>query len=188
MKIKANLLNNGNVIRHENKFLQVIGTNIIKPGKGGAFIQVEMRDLITGIKTNERWRTSDNLEKLNTEELKCTFLFLSEDKITFMNNDNYEQFEIDKTLIGEKEVLLEDGMLLTADVVDNKIIGMRFPKTIEVIIDYADAVVKGQTASTSYKNASTKKGLKLLVPPHIKEGDRIIIHSDNMEYVEKAKS
>ena len=93
MKVNANLLRNGNVIRHSNKILQVINTNIIKPGKGGAYIQVEMRDLVSGLKTNERWRTSENIEKLSTEEIKSTYLFKDSEKVTLMNSTNYEQFE-----------------------------------------------------------------------------------------------
>lgn len=187
MKVNANLLKNGNVIRHANKMYQVIGTNIIKPGKGGAYIQVEMRDLITGLKTNERWRTSENIEKLTTEDFKCTFLFKDNKTITLMNNENFEQFQLEISMLKEKQILLEDGMQLTCELVDGKIINVRFPKSIEVKLVYADAVVKGQTASTSYKNAETHNGIKLLVPPHIKEGDKIIINTENFDYLEKSK-
>ena len=99
MKVNANLLNNGNVIRHSNKMYQVINTNIIKPGKGGAYIQVEMRDLISGLKTNERWRTSEKIEKLTTDEVKSTFLFKDNESITLMNHENYEQFQLDITIL-----------------------------------------------------------------------------------------
>ena len=187
MKIIANLLRNGNIIKHQDKMYQVIKTSTIKPGKGGAYIQVEMRDIVNGLKTNERWRTSENVEKLNTEEVEATFLFINQDKITLMQNDTYEQIEIDASILKNKVNLLEDGMQIKVDVVDEKIINVNLPKTIEVEIDYADAVVKGQTASTSYKTASTKKGLKISVPPHIKQGDKIIIHSENLEYIEKSK-
>ena len=188
MKVNANLLKNGNVIRHQNKMLQVINTNIIKPGKGGAYIQVEMRDVETGIKTNERWRTSESVEKLVTEEIKSTFLFLTNEIITLMNNQTYEQFEVGVKILKEKVKLINDGMQLTCEIVDEQIVNVRLPKNIEVIVDYADAVVKGQTASTSYKNATTEKGIKILVPPHIKQGDKIIINTENLEYVEKSKN
>ena len=188
MKVNANLLRNGNVIKHQNKMLQVMNTNIIKPGKGGAYIQVEMRDLKTGIKTNERWRTSESIEKLVTEEIKSTFLFLTNEIITLMNNQTYEQFEVDVDIIKEKVNLINDGMQLICEVVDGQIVNIKLPKNIEIIIDYADAVVKGQTASTSYKNATTEKGVKILVPQHIKQGDKIIINTENLEYVEKSKN
>ena len=187
MKVIANLLRNGNVIRYQNKILQILNTNTIKPGKGGAFVQLEMRDLENGTKLNERLRTSENVEKLLTEELNCTFLFLKDNSITLMNNKTYEQFEVPVSLISDKTKLLEDGIQLVSEIVDGKIINIRFPKTLEVTIAYADPVVKGQTASTSYKNAETSNGIKLLVPPHIKQGDIIIINSENFDYVEKAK-
>ena len=188
MKVNANLLRNGNVIRHQNKMLQIMNTNIIKPGKGGAYIQVEMRDVETGIKTNERWRTSESVEKLVTVEIKSTFLFLTNEVITLMNNQTYEQFEVDVKILKDKVKLINDGMQLTCEIVDQQIVNIKLPKNIEVIVDYADAVVKGQTASTSYKNATTEKGIKILVPPHIKQGDKIIISTENLEYVEKSKN
>ena len=188
MKVNANLLRNGNVIRHQNKMLQIMNTKIIKPGKGGAYIQVEMRDVETGIKTNERWRTSESVEKLVTVEIKSTFLFLTNEVITLMNNQTYEQFEVDVKILKDKVKLINDGMQLTCEIVDQQIVNIKLPKNIEVIVDYADAVVKGQTASTSYKNATTEKGIKILVPPHIKQGDKIIINTENLEYVEKSKN
>jgi elongation factor P len=105
-----------------------------------------------------------------------------------MNNENYEQFQLDISILKERENLLEDGMQLTCVLVDGKIINIRFPKSIEVKLVYADAVVKGQTASTSFKNATTQNGIKVLVPPHIKEGDKILINTENLEYLEKSKS
>ncbi len=187
MKINANLIKVGNIIRHQEKMYLVLNTSIIKPGKGGAFIQVEMRDILSKNKTNHRFRTSDSIEKLNTDEISSTFLFSNDTKLTFMRDDNFEQLEIDKTSYESKFGLLNDGMKVTLEYVDEKIINIRLPKTVEIEIETADAVVKGQTASSSYKPAITNKGLKILVPPHIKQGDKIIIQSDNLEYVEKSK-
>ena len=162
-------------------------TNTIKPGKGGAYIQVEMRNLKNGIKTNERWRTSESIEKLSSEELSCTFLYKDKENLYLMNNNDYEQFKVKCSLIENKLLLLEDNMKLDAETIDGEVINIKFPKSIQVCIEYADAVVKGQTASTSYKNAITDKGLKLLVPPHIKTGDKIMINSENFTYIEKSK-
>tara|TARA_B100000686_G_scaffold280402_1_gene301525 strand:- start:335 stop:904 length:570 start_codon:yes stop_codon:yes gene_type:complete len=188
MKINANLLKVGNVLKHEEKLLQVLNTSIIKPGKGGAYIQVEMRDLKSGSKINERWRTSDTIEKVAIDEITVTYLFSDNNLITVMNNESFDQLTIDKSLIGKKNELLEDGMKLNLELVDNEIISLKFPKNIKVEIKSADAVVKGQTASSSsFKNALTTKNIKILVPQHIKDGDKIIINSDNLEYVEKAK-
>jgi len=188
LKIIANLLRVGNIIKHHEKIFQILNTNTIKPGKGGAYIQVEMRNLVNGIKTNERWRTSDNIEKLNTEEIECTFLFKDSEMLTLMNKENFEQFQYEIKNLGNKASLLTDGMNLIADLIDDKIINIKFPKSVEILIKYADAVVKGQTASTSYKNAESDNGLRVLVPPHIKPGDRIIINSENFEYIEKSKN
>ncbi len=187
MKINANLIKAGNVLKHKDKLMQVINTSVIKPGKGGAFIQVEMKDIQSGVKFNERWRTSESVEKINVNELEVTFLFIENQNLTLMNNENYEQMTCEVKLIQGKEKLLKDGMKLSLEIVDDKITNIKFPKNIKVEIKDADAVVKGQTASSSFKNATTTNDLKILVPPHIKEGDKILISSENLSYVEKAK-
>jgi len=187
MKINANLLKVGNVIKHENKLLQVLDTSIIKPGKGGAYIQVEMRDLRSGTKTNERWRTSEDIEKVSVEEINVTYLFSDSENLTLMNNESFDQFTIKKSILGKKIDLLEDGMILVAELINNEIFNLKLPRNIKVEIESADAVVKGQTVSSSFKNAVTTNNIKILVPKHIKDGDKVLINSENYEYVEKAK-
>ena len=187
MKINANLIKVGNVLKYKDKALQVLNTSVIKPGKGGAFIQVEMKDIQNGIKFNERWRTSDTVEKISVNEQEVTFLYIENDSITFMNNENFEQITCPANLITGREKLLKDGMKLSLEIVEDKITNIMFPKNTRVKIQKADAVVKGQTASSSFKNASTTNDLKILVPPHIKEGDEVLINSENLSYVEKAK-
>ena len=180
MKMIANLIKVGNVIKYKDKTLQVMNTNTIKPGKGGAFIQLEMRDLKSGSKVNERLRTSENVEKLNVNEVSVTFLFSENNMITVMNNENYEQITLNEELLNGNKNFLEDGVQLFLDI-------MRFPKTITVEVREADAVVKGQTASSSFKNAITTKDIKILVPAHIKEGDKIVINTESLEYLEKSR-
>ena len=187
MKISANLIKTGNVIKHKDKLLNVLSTSIIKPGKGGAFIQVEMKDIKTGNKTNERWRTSEYVEKVAINEMIVSFLFSENESITVMDNQNYEQFNIKKELLGNSARLLEEGMQLNIEKVDEEIVNIKLPKNLKVEIQMADAVVKGQTASSSFKTAITTKDIKVLVPQHIKEGDRILVNSETLEYVEKAK-
>lgn len=187
MKISANIIKVGNILKHKEKLLEVLNTSIIKPGKGGAFIQVEMKDIQSGTKFNERWRTSDNVDKISVEELESTFLYLENDIVTLMNNQNFEQISCSTNLISGKEKLLKDGMKLILVMVGEQITKIKFPKNIKVEIKNADAVVKGQTASSSYKNAITTNGIKIMVPPHIKEGEKIFINSDDLSYVEKAK-
>ena len=164
-----------------------MGTNTIKPGKGGAFIQLEMRDLKSGSKVNERLRTSENIEKLNVNEVNVTYLFSEDNMITVMNNENYEQLTLSDDLLGGNKNFLEDGLQLYLDIIAEEIVGIRLPKTVTVEIKQADAVVKGQTASSSFKNAITTKNIKVLVPQHIKEGDKIIINTENLEYLEKSR-
>ena len=187
MKMIANLIKVGNVIKYKERIFQVLSTNTIKPGKGGAFIQVEMRDIKNGNKLNERFRSSENIEKVNVTEIKATFLFFENNLMNFMNNENFEQFSLDeKLLIGDKK-FLEDGMQLSIELINDEMVSARLPKSIKVKVKEADAVVKGQTASSSFKNATTNKDIKILVPQHIKEGDQIIINTENYEYVEKSK-
>lgn len=187
MKISANLIKTGNVLKHKEKMLEVLNTSIIKPGKGGAFIQVEMKDIKSGVKFNERWRTSEYVEKITVNEIEVTFLFFENNNFTVMDNQNFEQMTYSSELISGKEKLLEDGMKIILEVVDSKVTKVKFPKNVKVEIASADAVVKGQTASSSFKNAITTNQLKILVPQHIKEGDKILISSDTLDYVEKAK-
>ena len=187
MKMIANLIKVGNVIKYKDRVFQVMGTNTIKPGKGGAFIQLEMRDLKSGSKINERLRTSENIEKLNVNEVSVTYLFSEGNMITVMNNENYEQVTLSDNLLGGSKNFLEDGLQLYLDIIAEEIVGIRLPKTVTVEIKQADAVVKGQTASSSFKNAITTKNIKVLVPQHIKEGDKIIINTENLEYLEKSR-
>ena len=187
MKIIANLIKVGNVIKFKDKTFQVLNTNTIKPGKGGAFIQVEMRDIKSGSKTNERFRTSENVEKVSVTEMQATFLFTENNMITLMNNENYEQFTLSSELLVGNIDALEDGMKLSVELIDEKMVSVKLPKSLKVLIQDADAVVKGQTASSSFKNATTTNNLKILVPQHIKSGDKVIINSENFEYIEKAK-
>ena len=187
MKMIANLIKVGNVIKYKEKVFQVLNTNTIKPGKGGAFIQVEMRDLNSGAKINERFRTSENVEKLSVTEKQVTYLFTENNLITVMNNDDFEQISLNHELLVGNKDLLTDGIQLTIDMIDESIVGIKLPKSIIVEIQNADAVVKGQTASSSFKNAITTNNIKILVPQHIKEGDKVIINTENSEYVEKAK-
>ena len=187
MKINANLIKSGNILKHKDKLLNVLSTSIIKPGKGGAFIQVEMKDIKTGNKTNERWRTSEYVEKVAVNEIIVSFLFAENESITVMDNQNYEQFSIKNELLGNSVRLLEEGMQLNIEKVDEEIVNIKLPKNLKVEIQTADAVVKGQTASSSFKTAITTKDIKVLVPQHIKEGDKILVNSETLEYVEKAK-
>jgi elongation factor P len=187
MKISANQIRPGNVIEHNGKLWGVLKIQIIQPGKGGAFIQVEMRDVFTGTKTNERWRTQDTVEKAQVEEIECTFLFADGDALTFMNSENYEQFTMPRNMVGDQVQFLQDGMAVTVETIDGKPVNVTLPQTVVMTIVEADPVVKGQTASSSYKPAVLENGTRVMVPPHVASGTRIVVNTADATYVERAK-
>jgi elongation factor P len=187
MKISANQIRPGNVLEHNGKLWGVLKIQIIQPGKGGAFIQVEMRDVFTGTKTNERWRTQDTVEKAQVEEIECTFLFADGDALTFMNSENYEQFTMPRDMVGDQAQFLQDGMAVTVETIDGAPVSVALPQTVVMTIVEADPVVKGQTASSSYKPAVLENGARVMVPPHVAAGTRIVVNTADATYVERAK-
>lgn len=187
MKIQANTIRPGNVIEYGDKQWRVLKTEILLPGKGNAFIQVEMRDLKSGNKTNERFRTSETVEKLMVEEKDATYLYAEDDQITFMDSESYEQFTVDKESIGDPAAFLQDGMIVTAELIDGAIAGVRLPQHVTVEVIEADPVVKGQTASSSYKPSVVENNVRVMVPPHIEAGTRIVVNTEDASYVERAK-
>ena len=187
MKVLANTLRPGHAIEHEDKKYVVVKYELILPGKGNAFIAVDMRDAITGVKTNERFRTQETVEKLMTSEKICTMLFSDGDQINLMESETYDQFNVHIDMAGDAGVFLVEGMEVTVDTVDDMPVGIRLPQHVTLEISEADAVVKGQTASSSYKPAILENGVKTMVPPHIGAGTRVVINTADATYVERAK-
>jgi elongation factor P len=187
MKVLANTLRPGHAIEHEDKKYVVVKYELILPGKGNAFIAVDMRDAITGVKTNERFRTQETVEKLMTSEKICTMLFSDGDQINLMESETYDQFNVHIDMAGDAGVFLVEGMEVTVDTVDDMPVGIRLPQHVTLEISEADAVVKGQTASSSYKPAILENGVKTMVPPHIGAGTRVVINTSDATYVERAK-
>ena len=187
MKIQANTIRSGNVIEHEGKQMSVLKIQLLQPGKGNPFIHVEMRDIRTGIKTNERFRTSESVEKLTTAERTCTLLYAEGEVLTLMDSETFDQFAIDRASAGDAAVFLEDGMEVKVDTVEGAPVGLRLPGTVTLAVAEADAVVKGQTASSSFKPAVLENGVKVMVPPHIETGTRIVVNTGDSTYVERAK-
>lgn len=187
MKIQANTIRPGNVIEHGDKQWTVLKTEMLLPGKGNAFIQVEMRDVKSGNKTNERFRTSETVEKLMVEEKDCTYLFAEDDQLTFMDAESYEQFTLPKDAIGDPAAFLQDGMAVTAELIDGTVTTVRLPQHVVMEVIEADPVVKGQTASSSYKPSVVENGVRVMVPPHIEAGTRIVVNTEDASYVERAK-
>lgn len=185
MKQQANLIRAGQVIEHDGRRWTVLKQQIITPGKGGAFIQVEMRDLKTGNKTNERWRTADTVERLMTEDKEVTYSYTDGDNIVLMDPETFEQSHVPLALLGDAAPFLQDNMTLTIDLVEGDPVAVHLPATVVLEIVEADPVVKGQTAASSYKPARLSNGVKTSVPPFIETGERIVVRTEDASYVER---
>ncbi|MHB1302562.1 MAG: elongation factor P [Acidiphilium sp.] len=187
MKQQANLIRAGQVIEHDGRRWTVLKQQIISPGKGGAFIQVEMRDLKTGNKTNERWRTADTVERLMTDNRDYTYSYADGDNLVLMDGESFEQFLVPAGLLGDLAPFLQDNMPVVVDLVEGEAVGIHLPATVTLEIVEADPVVKGQTASSSYKPAKLANGVKTMVPPFVEAGERVVVRTEDASYVERAK-
>ena len=187
MKINANLIRPGNILEHNGKQWLVLKIQIVQPGKGGAFIQVEMRDLRSGTKTNERWRTADTVEKLQAEEKECSFLFGDDEHLTFMDSESYEQFTVPRDVVGDPAAFLQDGMVCNVELIEGSPVAVTLPGKVVMTVVEADPVVKGQTAASSYKPGILENGVRVLIPPFIEAGARIVVNTADSTYVERAK-
>jgi elongation factor P len=188
MKQQANLIRAGQVIEHDGRRWTVLKQQIITPGKGGAFIQVEMRDLKTGNKTNERWRTADTVERLQTDNKDFTYSYTDGQNIVLMDPETFEQTHIPIELLGDSAPFLQDNMVIELDLVEGEPVGAHLPATVVLEIVEADPVVKGQTAASSYKPAKLSNGVKTSVPPFIETGEKIVVRTEDGSYVERAKA
>jgi elongation factor P len=187
MKMNANSLRAGNVIEHENRLLMVVKTEVSQPGKGGSVMQVEFRDLRTGNKDNIRFRTQENVERIRLEQTPFQYLYPEDDGFVFMNNETFEQITINKDLIGYPVVFLKDGMEVIVETYEDEPLNVELPDQVTMDIVEAEPVVKGQTASSSYKPAILENGERVMVPPHIESGTRIVVKTEDGTYVERAK-
>ena len=187
MKQQANQIRPGWVILDNGKQYTVIGIQILQPGKGGAFIQVEMRDVETGLKTQQRWRTVDTVEKLTAEDKDYQYLYEEGDDFVFMDQETYDQINVSKDLLGERAPLLQDGMKVIISFIEGKAISVQLPKNATCTIAETEPVVKGQTATGSFKPAILENGIRVMVPQFIDAGDAIVISTDDLAYIERAK-
>lgn len=186
MKISGVDIRPGNILEHEGGIWKVAKIQHTQPGKGGAFMQVEMKNLEDGRKTNIRYRSQDTVEKVRLDTKDFQFLFADGESYVFMDQENYEQITIAAKLLGDEAAFLQDGMQVTLEMYDERPISVQLPDNIEATIVEADAVVKGQTASSSYKPAILDNGVRVMVPPHISSGTRIVVDVYAKEYVRKA--
>lgn len=186
MKINGNEIRPGNVIQHQDSLWMAVKTNAVKPGKGPAYNQVELKNLLNGSKLNERFRASETVERVRLEQKDHTFLYEEGDMLVFMDAESYEQISIPKDLIGERVAFLQDGMQVIVESHEGKAIGVQLPEHVTLEITETEPTVKGQTASSSYKPSIVENGLRIMVPPHMSTGQKIIVNTETLEYVKRA--
>ncbi len=187
MKINGNEIKPGNVIEHKNSLWVAVKTAAVKPGKGGAFNQVELKNLLDGSKHNERFRASETVERVRLEQKDFQYLYEEGDALVFMDSESYEQLQLQKDFVGERSAFLQDGMMVTVELYEEKPIGIRLPDQVTLKIIEADPVVKGQTVSSSYKPAMMENGVRVMVPPFIEAGESIIVDTNEIEYIRRAE-
>ena len=187
MKILGNEIKPGMVIEHKNDLWSVLKSQHVKPGKGGAFNQVELKSVKKGTKLNERFRSSDTVERAILDDKKFNFLYEDENNCHFMDQTNFEQIQVNKSLLEEKSKMLKENMEVTVQFYDDMPLSVDLPSTVELKIKTTDAAIKGQTASSSYKPATLENGINIMVPPFINPDDKIILDTRTLEYVKKIK-
>jgi len=185
MKINASEIRVGMLLEYKNDLWQVLKTQHVKPGKGGAFAQVEMKSLNKNTKLNERFRSSETVEKAAVEEEKFTFLYEDENDYFFMNPKSFDQINIKKEIVGEKGKLLTESLEVSVSFYNDSPISVDLPNQVTCKIETTDAAIKGQTASSSYKPATLDNGLNIQVPPFIESGDMVVLDTRNLEYIKK---
>ena len=185
MKINAGEIRVGMLLEHKNDLWQVLKTQHVKPGKGGAFAQVEMKSVNKNTKINERFRSSETVEKASLDEINFNYLYEDENNYFFMDPKSFDQIEIKKNLVGEKGKLLTENLEVTVNFYNENPISVNLPNQVTCKIDTTDAALKGQTVSSSYKPAVLNNGLNIQVPPFIESGDDIIVDTRSLEYVKK---
>lgn len=187
MKINGNEIRPGNVIQHDGGLWTAVKVQAVKPGKGGAFAQVELKNLVTGTKLNERFRASETVERVRLDQKDYQYLYTEGDSLVFMDTDTYEQINIATDFVGERAAFLQDGMMVVVESFENMPIGVSLPDQVTLEVTETEAVVKGQTAASSYKPAMLSNGVRCMVPPFIKQGEKIVVDTNEITYVKRAE-
>lgn len=186
-KINGNEIRTGDVIMHQDKLWIAVKTDHVKPGKGGAYAQVELKAILEGTKLNERFRSAEAVERVTLEVKDFTYLYEQGDNLVFMDQETYEQIDLPKEFVGDRAAFLQDGMKVTLEMYEDRPLGMRMPQQVTLTIVEADPVVKGQTAANSFKPARLENGLRVMVPPFIANGERIVVSTEDVTYVRRAE-
>ena len=185
-KINGNEIKPGNVLDHDGGLWAAVKVDHVKPGKGGAFAQVELKNLRTGTKLNERFRSADKVEKVRLEQKDQQFLYESDGMLVFMDTETFEQIELPSDLLGERRPFLQDGMQIVVEFYDEEALNASLPSKVVCKIVETEPVVKGQTAANSFKPAILDNGVKVMVPPFISQDEAIVVNTETMEYSERA--
>ncbi len=187
MRINGNEIRPGNVIEHKGDLWVAVKIQAVKPGKGGAFAQVELKNLMTGSKLNERFRATESVEKVRLEQKDYQYLYEDGDMLVFMDVQTYDQISLAKDFVGDRAAFLQDGMTVIVDMYEEtKPINVQFPDYVTLEVSETEAVIKGQTASSSYKPAIMDNGVRVMVPPFIKVGEKIIVDTNEITYIRRA--
>jgi elongation factor P len=187
MKINGNEIRPGMVLEHQDKLWRVLKTEHVKPGKGPAYLQAEMKAIVEGTKLNERFRAAETVERVRLDEARYQFLYAEGDDLHFMEQENFEQVTLTKAMLGDAAVFLQEGMVCTVETYEGRPLGVTLPETVVLEVVEADPVVKGQTAAASYKPAVLDNGVRIMVPPHIETGTRVVVNTSEFSYVERAR-
>jgi elongation factor P len=186
LKINSVDIRPGNILEYQGGLWRAVKIQHTQPGKGGAYMQVELKNLMDGRKSNERFRSAETVEKVRLDTRDYQFLFAEGDMLTFMDKENYDQTTLSRDLIGDAADFLQDGMDVVMETYDEKPISVQLPDQIEAVVATTEAVVKGQTASSSYKPAILENGVRVMVPPFINVGTKIVVDTYEREYVKRA--
>ena len=185
-KINGNEIRPGNIIEHDGGLWVAVKTEHVKPGKGGAFAQVELRNLRNGSKLNERFRSADKVERVRLEQKDQQFLYEADGLLTFMDSETYEQITLAADLLGDARPFLQDGMTVTVEYYEDEALSVRLPERVTCTIIETEPVVRGQTAANSFKPARLDNGVRVMVPPFVGEGEAIVVSTETFDYVERA--
>ncbi len=185
MKINGNQISPGNVIEHNDSLWVAVKTSHVKPGKGGAFAQVELKNVYNGSKLNERFRATEKVERVRLEQKDYQYLYSDAGMLSFMDMESYEQIELEAEFVGERAAFLQEGMTVSVESYEGKNISVSLPEHVTLEVTETEPTIKGQTASSSYKPATCDNGMRIMVPPFITVGEKIIVATEDSTYVRR---
>jgi elongation factor P len=186
-KIAGNEIRPGTLIRHDDGLWLAVKTQAVKPGKGGAYNQVELKNVVSGTKLNERFRADQGVEEVYLEKKDFQFLYASGEALTFMDTDTYDQIEIGADFVGDQVQFLQDGMKVLVQMYEDRPVGIKLPQQVTLAVTEADPVLRGGTAAPSYKSATLENGMKIQVPPFINAGTKIVVSTEDGSYIRRAE-